>query len=421
MHPHLTPAEKDLRASGPMCRLGGLGQLSHCSQYDFKERRGEYPAAQYSRLAHSVMCLGWMQRWLELQHVWRNGREATDYEAEVLRSAALLHDIGHPPYGHVMEPELPYDHETRTREIILKGEISDTLRKGGMEPTDVVDAVGGNGAFGQLVNGQLDVDKIAYVYYDSMLSCLEFPFTRGNQPTDWGEEMLKSMGLLDGELVLYASDESRDDPCAHDGLIGARHLLDSRTKLYIYLYGYEVNSKVATVMRNAVQVAKEGGGLEGKELFKMNDSNLAFLLEDLPKTQPYMEKIKCNLPTTAVATSIGSKQTAELKRITGDRNKRLEFEERTGSILDLNPIARAPKGTFPVLFDGTKMTLSEASDLYPTGGISPIQREHETILTRRLVAYTYGKPEQVGRKVCSELGIEGPEELVNLPGFASDW
>lgn len=59
-----------------------------------------YPAATHTRGLHSIQCLHEADRILSTQ-----GLESADKSAKsAIRMAALLHDIGHAPFSHTLEP-----------------------------------------------------------------------------------------------------------------------------------------------------------------------------------------------------------------------------------------------------------------------------------------------------------------------------
>lgn len=60
-----------------------------------------YPTATHTRFAHSIGALGAMIRILEAGK--KHGVSIDDEQKDNLRLAALLHDIGHYPYSHLME------------------------------------------------------------------------------------------------------------------------------------------------------------------------------------------------------------------------------------------------------------------------------------------------------------------------------
>ncbi len=75
------------------------------------------------------------------------GLEAGD--AVDLRSAALLHDVGHGPFSHitdlVMLDAMGKSHVDVSRDAVRSGTIRDALERHGADPSRVADLVGGDG------------------------------------------------------------------------------------------------------------------------------------------------------------------------------------------------------------------------------------------------------------------------------------
>ena len=149
-----------------------------------------YPNATHTRFAHSVGTLGIMSRVVNLLE-----DELKDH-ADDLRLAALLHDVGHYPYSHLME---------KLHDVILTEELCDDKPNGGKkqwggdviypkhtelgreivtQQQDLIDAIGDEERAGEiadiftssqtkgeqftkLISSSLDLDRLDYALRDS--------------------------------------------------------------------------------------------------------------------------------------------------------------------------------------------------------------------------------------------------------------
>jgi len=167
----LTPRVRRLVDTPAFRRLARISQLGLVSLV--------YPAANHSRQEHS---LGVYQVALEfLARLGADERFAATIgpaDAERFLVAALLHDIGHWPFGHPIEDlrlqNVP-DHELLARRFITEGEIAAALREDwSVDPTDVADLIAGRAndiearLLSTLLSGPFDVDKIDYLTRDSL-------------------------------------------------------------------------------------------------------------------------------------------------------------------------------------------------------------------------------------------------------------
>lgn len=138
-----------------------------------------YPAANHSRQEHS---LGVYQTAIEfLAHLAADDRftaAVTAADAERFLVAALLHDVGHWPFGHPIEdlhlPDVP-DHEPLARRYVTEGEIATALRDDWcIRPNEVADLIAGGASdaasriLQSLLSGPIDVDKVDYLMRDSL-------------------------------------------------------------------------------------------------------------------------------------------------------------------------------------------------------------------------------------------------------------
>ncbi|MBI4859957.1 MAG: HD domain-containing protein [Candidatus Riflebacteria bacterium] len=162
-------------------RLRQISQLGHVSLV--------YPGARHSRFEHSLGVYHLAKRFL--QRLLRSDPPLTlDLEdVKVCTAAALLHDIGHYPFSHVLEELTSFfaHHEARGRRLILdpEGEIHRVLRKKvGIDPERVANVVDPCGPereiperdrlLARILSGTLDPDKVDYLLRDSLYCGVPF-------------------------------------------------------------------------------------------------------------------------------------------------------------------------------------------------------------------------------------------------------
>jgi len=185
-------------------RLGRIRQLATADRV--------FPNATHTRLAHSIGT--WHVMRLILRHFKQKYQanpqmEFTAYDENILLLAALLHDLGHGPYSHVLENALdkPHYHEEMTRSIISdeSTEISAVIKRFGSNAVDDVcnlldDKADPNGRgislmYHTLISGPLDADRIDYLLRDNSACGMSFGHIDLQQ-------------LIDSMLILPVYDDS---------------------------------------------------------------------------------------------------------------------------------------------------------------------------------------------------------------------
>src|SRR5262245_9067225 len=152
-------------------------RLAHISQLGLVTL--VYPAANHSRQEHSLgVFLAAIEYLDRLAADERFTAAVSPHDAEMLLAAALLHDIGHCPFGHPIEDlRLPQvsGHEQRARHRITASDVAKVLRDDwGLDPEKVAALVAGEthsrpqGILRSLLSGPIDVDKIDYLMRDSL-------------------------------------------------------------------------------------------------------------------------------------------------------------------------------------------------------------------------------------------------------------
>lgn len=134
-----------------------------------------YPGATHTRFSHSIGTMHIMS--VMTENLRKQGFLEKD-EAQLLRLAALLHDIGHYPYSHAIEdvyqqlyPGKTLSHEELGEQVITRvPEVRETIEEAGYNPEEVAKVVlkkHKNKLYNQLMGSDIDVDKIDYLLRDS--------------------------------------------------------------------------------------------------------------------------------------------------------------------------------------------------------------------------------------------------------------
>ncbi len=150
-----------------------------------------YPGAVHTRFHHALGSYQLMTRALEILKF--KGISITLEEFEAAQIAALLHDIGHGPFSHVLEHSLvSVDHETMTlvmlnklnQEFQGKLDLAISIFKGDYPKKYLT----------QLVSSQLDVDRLDYLNRDSFYSGVK-------EGAIGYDRMLTMMDVVQNQLV----------------------------------------------------------------------------------------------------------------------------------------------------------------------------------------------------------------------------
>ena len=196
-----------------------------------------FPGANHTRFEHS----------LGVMHVadvlGRNLLEASDdgldeNRIQEIRLAALLHDVGHTPFSHVVEeffkrypkyvPKAErYDHEQYAIKIINDSKIKETCEDVSIDLSFVSKlAVGKSGTYlDPLISSCLDADKIDYIIRDSYYCGLPY----GNVDLFSLSEGIRLTELDQDDKCISFDESSRD---AAEGLLTSRFYLMTTVHLH---------------------------------------------------------------------------------------------------------------------------------------------------------------------------------------------
>lgn len=203
-----------------------------------------YQGAEHSRFAHSLGVLHLMTRVLdrlgENHHIKPEDRMAA-------LAAALLHDIGHGSFSHVMEKVLGFHHEAWTVRAVVsqETEVGRLLRACSEElPQRVASIIEGKfrpAYLAQLVSSQLDVDRMDYLLRDSLMTGAKY-------------------GIYDLEWIINALeiDETADRIyVTARGLHAVEEYLQARYYMFRQVYFHRTLRSAETVLRSALRRALE--------------------------------------------------------------------------------------------------------------------------------------------------------------------
>ena len=231
-----------------------------------------YQGAEHSRFTHSIGVMHLMTRALNLL----GAHHPINAEARVVgRAGALLHDLGHGPFSHVMEKVFRYHHEDWTCYIVQdeSTEVNRILRSYDAQLPDQLASLYKHNyspAFiTQLVSSQLDCDRMDYLLRDSLMTGAKY-------------------GIYDLEWVLHALkiDEASDRVYVESkGLYAVEEYLQARYYMFRQVYFHRTLRSAEAVLISTLTRAREL--IEQDKLqFRMRDSVFEKMLMGQAVTTP---------------------------------------------------------------------------------------------------------------------------------------
>lgn len=222
-----------------------------------------YQSAEHSRFTHSLGAFHLAARMIAKL------RLSYDIPAEAqtaVRIAALLHDIGHGPFSHVIESILGFHHEDFTVEAVLseETEVGKLLRR--FSPTladDVAAIIRGDfkpRALAQLVSSQLDVDRMDYLLRDSLMTGAKY----GVYDLEW---IIRSIEIDESNDHLYLS---------APGIFAVEAYLQARYYMYRQVYFHRTlrsaEAVLSVLFRRTLHLVRSGNmvwSVEGTPIAKI--------------------------------------------------------------------------------------------------------------------------------------------------------
>lgn len=209
-----------------------------------------YQSAEHSRFTHSLGALHLATRSLDRL---RLKYAITDEEFAAVRVAALLHDVGHGPFSHVVESILGFHHEQFSIDTVLSRDTAIGRILNDHSPQlakDVASIIRGDfrrRALAQLVSSQLDVDRMDYLLRDSLMTGAKY----GIYDLEW---IIKSIEINEADDHLYIS---------APGIYAVEDYLQARYYMFRQVYFHRTlrsaEAVLKVLLRRSLQLFRDGG------------------------------------------------------------------------------------------------------------------------------------------------------------------
>ncbi|MEZ3115013.1 HD domain-containing protein [Halobaculum sp. MBLA0147] len=334
----LCPVAADLLDTDAVQRLRHIKQLSTV--------RLVYPSASHTRFEHSLGVYHLASRALSFLGVEGD-------RARHVRAAALVHDVGHGPYGHqteeVIRRRTGRDHD-ELGDLLEQTEIGAVLRGHDLSPSRVAELVRGEGELGQLVSGELDVDRMDYLVRDAHHTGVPYG-------TIDHERLVRELQYRDGELVL-----AEGNVATAESLLLARALMDST------VYRHHVSRIAGAMLERASERLLERTETDVATFRRMADHDLLVRLrEDVPELGRRIEHR--DLYKRAIWGGLDEVPASVVEmRHEDERTAEREIADRAGVdeaavVVDAPPRPGFKEADTRVVVDGVVQRLEDASSL----------------------------------------------------------
>jgi HD superfamily phosphohydrolase len=234
-----------------------------------------YPGATHTRFEHALGTYLLARRALTLLEDRGVLQTPESDECRVVRTAALLHDIGHYPFSHALEEIGAIHHEEVARPLVTRGAIADILRRelGDDAPERVMELIRGrsDSPLQRLISGSLDLDKIEYLTRDAFMCGVRY----GDIDAD---RLLNSLTLLDDPVT-----GKRTVGLVEKGLSALESLLFAKYQMYRNVYWHHAVRSATAMYKRLVDDAVNAGSLDAQALATFTDEGL---LHDLARRAP---------------------------------------------------------------------------------------------------------------------------------------
>lgn len=211
-----------------------------------------YPGANHTRFEHSLGVYFLARECCRSLQLKEDEKKIT--------IAALLHDIGHGPFSHLVEEVIGNQHEKATEDIIKKTEIREVISKNGITPNEVIELIKGRG-IGAIISSELDVDRMDYLVRDAHYTGVSIGVEL--------KRLIATMKFQNGKLLI-----------SENGLNAAEVLLFARFVMYPVVYFHRTTRIAEKMLVKASEKAIKEGYFSKEKFQKMDDAELMLTLKN---------------------------------------------------------------------------------------------------------------------------------------------
>ena len=205
-----------------------------------------YPGAQHTRFQHSIGAFYLMSE--AITSLTQKGIFIFESEAEAVKAAILMHDIGHGPFSHVLEDTLIHGISHEEISLMMMEQINAEMNGGLNLALKIFRNEHPKRFLHQLISSQLDMDRLDYLRRD----CFFTGVTEGNIGS---ARIIKMLNVVDDRLVV----ESK-------GIYSIENYLTSRRLMYWQVYLHKTAVAAERVLVNLLLRARYLA-LQGEEIF----------------------------------------------------------------------------------------------------------------------------------------------------------
>jgi HD superfamily phosphohydrolase len=288
-----------------------------------------YPGATHSRFEHALGTHHLSRRTLALLCEAEEPTSISEVDQAIIRSAALLHDVGHYPFSHALEEIGALHHEDVARPLITEGSVATLLssRLGDDAPAKVFDLIRGrsDSPLQGLISGSLDLDKIEYLKRDAFMCGVPY----GEIDVD----------RLTNSLVLVDDPQTgrRSLGVQEKALSALESLLFAKYQMYRNVYWHHAVRSATAMYKRLVEDAVKSDVVSVAALARFTDEGLMHRLETERPTALLSALKERRLYKRAAEWPAAELDTERVEWIATNRKRVGELEDVLASEFGLGP------------------------------------------------------------------------------------